>query len=76
MPVFYSSQEDSAYEAVREAFEKGDNRYIRFELPDGGGEEFIASISAQRVSVQGKTAIMANVSLKVSGKPRRIKATK
>jgi len=76
MPVFYSSKEDSAYEAVREAFEKGDNRYIRFELPDGGGEEFIASVSAHSMSVQVKTAIMANVSLKVSGKPRRIKATK
>lgn len=76
IPVFYSSKEDSAYDTIREAFEKGDNRYIRFELPDGGGEEFIASISAHSLSIQVKEALMANVSLKVSGKPNRIKATK
>ena len=71
IPIFYSSKEDSAYSEVRKAAEDGKNRYFCLELPDGGKEEFIAYIGSHNISIQTKQAVMANMSLKLSGNIKR-----
>ncbi len=72
LPMLYSSDEDSAYVAVRKAAEKGDNRYMRWESNEGGGEEFIAYVDSHNFGLQLKGIVTASMSLVINEGPEQI----
>lgn len=65
--LFYSSKADSGYVKIRQAHALKEKRYMCVEFPDGGKEEFIASISSHNISLQTKEAVQANATFKISG---------